>query len=230
MSLKIRNIVLYVLFSAMLVMAGYVIFFTKHSITDSKYFYLTAAAFIMALLALATIVFFAKAKDKRKYKIGAAVCIILIIFQVVSLPFVNLFSQTLPAGPRGTIYQFPKFSNSIAQNDVGLMMRYYLNGKTLNASEDFPKKTHNGFLFITDEYDFVKGDYPILEYDKAKEFSESYKTILSVISVQENPKLKIPSFKIYISNQHTDELILLTDEKSNWYFMTRDVYAEAFGE
>ena len=230
MQKKFIKTILYAAFLLMLIAAGYVIFFTGHMIGDKRYFIITAAAFVLVLIVFVAIVFSAKKQDEIKYKTGAVVCVVLIIFQVMSLPLVNLFSQTLPAGPRGTVYQFPRFSNSIAQNDVGLMMRYYLNGKTLYASEDYPKNSHNGFLFITDEYEFTERKYPALTYDEAQKYWEDYQNELSTITVQANPKLEIASFKICIYNKHSEELVLLKDEKNNWYFMTPEIYEEAFVE
>jgi len=226
---KFVKTILYIAFSAMLVMAGYVIFVSRHMISNRYYFIITAAAFLLVCAAFAVILFMGKVRGKKRVKLMIIICIVLIGFQVITLPAVNLWSQTLPAWPRGTIYQFPKTSNSIAQNEVGLMMRYYLNGKTLYANEDYPINSHNGFLFITDEYKFVQTNYPVLSEDEGESFHSEYNKTLQTINVQENTKLHLPSFKICISI-YTDELVLLTDEKGNWYFMSLDLYEEVFGE
>lgn len=216
----------------MLIAAGYVIFLTGHMITDKRYFIITAAAFVLACAVFAVLIFRGKMKDKKSLKTLIALCIAIVVFQVLALPAANIFSQTLPAWkPRGTIYQFPRFSNSVSQNEVGLMMRYYLNGKTLYANHDYPlEDSHNGELFITGEYEFAETDYPVLSNEQAQEFYDTYNKTLQTITVQENPKLNIPSFKIAVSNTDSEELVLLTDEQNNWYFMTPSLYEEAFGE
>ena len=216
----------------MLAAAGYVVFFTDHMIGGKRYFIITAAGFVLACAVFLILIFKGKMQDKKTLKVFIIACIVIVVFQVVTLPAVNLFSQTLPVWqPRGTIFQIAGFRNSISQNEVGLMMRYYLGGKTLYAKEDYPRNSHNGNIFITDEYEFAGGDYPILTDEEAQKFYSGYDKTFRTINVQENPKLKIASFRIAISiYADADELVLLTDEAGNWYFMTPDIYKEAFGE
>ena len=71
----------------------------------------------------------------------------------------------------------------------------------------------------------------MLKSYEAKDFYDAYEQTFETINVQENPKLNIAAFAIHIL-PHTDEkeLVLLTDERDNWYFMTPGTYEEAFGE
>ncbi len=228
---KIKKIVIYIAFSAMLAVAVYAIFFNEHVIRNKYYFLATAAALMLVAAAFLVFLLSWKMERGKRTKLIIVICAVLIVFQLATLPIVNIFSQTLPAWPRGTIFQIAGFKNSISQNEVGLTMRYYLGGKTLYAKSDYPRDSHNGEIFITDEYEFVQSDYPVLKTYEAKAFYDAYEDTFETINVQENPKLAIAAFAIHIL-PHTDEkeLVLLADEKGNWYFMTPETYKEAFGE
>ena len=230
MQKKVTKIILYIAFLVMLLMAGYVIFFSNHMISNKYYFLITAAAFALVCAVFVILIIRYKKQDKKSFKLMIIICIVLIVFQVVTILPVNHYSQTLPVWPRGTIYQLPGFRNSIAQNEVGLMMRYYLDGKTLYANEDYPIESHNGFLFITDEYEFVKKDYPVLTNEESEAFYNKYDKRYRTISVQNNPKLLLDAFKIHLYVGDESEIIILTDEAGSWYFMSLSMYEEAFGE
>ncbi len=227
MQKRLKKIILYIAFLVMLIMAGYVIFVSSHAISNKYYFLITAASFVLVCAVFLIFVFNHKMNGKKSIKLMLIICIALIAFQVITFPIVNIFSQSLPAWPpRGTIYQFPGYRNSIAQNDVGLMMRYYLDGKTVYAASDYPRDSHNGNLFITNEYEFIKSEYPIISSEYAKMIENEFKTI----HVQENPKLMIFAFKIYLSNEDSKEMVIIKDELDSWYLMPLSFYEEAFGE
>lgn len=228
---KIKKIVIYIVFTAMLVVAAYAIFFNEHVIRDKYYFLVTAAALMLVAAAFLVFLLSGKMERGKRTKLIIVICAMLAAFQLITLPVVNMFSQTLPAWPRGTIFQIAGFKNSISQNEVALNMRYYLGGKTLHAKSDYPRLSHNGEIFITDEYEFIEGEYPVLKTNEAKDFYDTYEDTFETINVRENPKLDIAAFSIHIL-PHTDEkeIVLLTDERDNWYFMTPETYKEAFGE
>ena len=229
---KIKKIIVYIVFSAMIAIGFYAIFLKGHSISDKRYFAITAAMFALVGAAFLAVLLSFKMQGEKRTKFLIMICAVLVLFQVLTLPAVNLFSQTLPVWPpRGTIYQVAGDKNSISQNEVALVMRYYLKGKTLYANEDYPLNSHNGEIFITDEYEFVRGDYPTLTPQQGEDFALSYDKNIYSIYVQENPKLNIRSFYIRINtDSDAPEIILLSDERDNWYFMTPDIYEEAFGE
>lgn len=220
----------------MLTVAGYIIFVRENMLTSRLYFIITATAFILACVVFAFVLLKGRLQEKKRIKLMLILVIVLVTFQLLSLPTVNLFSQSFPIWPpRGTIYQMPGLSwgTSISQNDVGLLMKYYLDGKTLYASEDYPLNSHKGFIYITDEYVFVKGDYSVLSKDHVEAFYNEYQKQYHTITVRENPKLKIKAFKIhlYINDiGNTEELVLVLDKNNTWYFIPTVLYEEVFGE
>jgi hypothetical protein len=231
MSIKTKKAILYSAFFAMLAVACYVIFFTGHLISNKYYNIITIISFALACGIFLLIVINRKTSQKRNIKIAVYVCIGVVLFMALVLPATNIFSQSLPFWPpRGTVYQYTGNSNSISQNEVGLMMRYYLDGKTLYANEDYPLNSHNGYVFITEEYEFVEGEYPVLSIEDSEKFYESYSKQFRTIHVQENPKLKIAPFKICLSTGQSDKMIILTDEEGSWYVITKKLYEETFGE
>lgn len=231
MSIKTKKAIIYAAFFTMLATACYVIFFTGHLISNKYYNIITIVSFALACAIMLFLLIKRKTSEKRNIKLAIFVCMGIVVFMVLVLPITNIFSQSLPFWPpRGTVYQYTGNSNSIAQNDVGLMMRYYLDGKTLYANEDYPLNSHNGYIFITDEYEFVEGDYPVLSVEEAEEFYESNSKLFKAIHVQENPKLKIAPFTIYLSEKQNDEMVILTDEEGSWYAITKELYGEALGE
>lgn len=217
----------------MLIAAGYIIFIRENMIKAKAYFFIMAMAFAFSCIVFVFVVIKGKLKAKKQKKIMFILAVVLIVFQLVSLPLVNYYSQSFPAWPRGTIYQMPRLSSSIAQTDVGLLMRYYLDGKTLYANENYPVKSHKGFIYITNEYEFIYNDYPILKEDEAKTFYNQHEKLYQTTNVRDNPKLQIAGFRIHLYVNdivNIDELILLLDEKGTWYFMPPALYEEVFGE
>lgn len=218
----------------MLIIAGYIIFVRDNMIISKPYFLITAIAFVLSCVVLIFVIFKGKLNDKKSFKLMIILVIVLVIFQLVSLPVANIYSQSLPVWPRGTIYQMPRLVNSIAQTDVGLLMRYYLDGKVLHANKDYPLKSHKGFLYITDEYEFAKGDYPVMTMQQADLLYKEYGKLFSTINVRENSKLEIDSFKIFLYTGYDLEaqkdIILLTDEENSWYFMSQALYKEVDDE
>lgn len=231
---KLKKTILYIAFLVMLIIAGYIIFIRDNTIVSKPYFLITAIAFILSCTVLIFVIFKGKLSDKKSIKLMIILVIILVIFQLVSLPVANFYSQSLPVWPRGTIYQMPRLISSIAQTDVGLLMRYYLDGKILHANKDYPIGSHKGFLYITDEYKFVKGDYPVMPMQQADLLYKEYGKMFSTITVRENPKLKINSFKIFLyigyDLEAQKDIILLTDENNSWYFMPQALFEEVNDE
>ncbi len=126
---KVKKIVICIAFLVMLIIAGYIIFVRNNLITSRPYFLVTAIAFILSCITLLFVILKGKMQDKKSLKLMIILIVILIVFQILSLPVANLFSQSFPIWPpRGTISQMPGLSldSSISQNDVGLLMHYYL--------------------------------------------------------------------------------------------------------
>ncbi len=229
MSIKAKKTIIYSAFVAMLVVAFYIIFFTQHLITNKYYRIITLISLAMAF-GVFLLILIKNNTTTKNIKLVVGVCVLLVVFQTAAAPFANTFSQSLPLWPpRGTVYQYTG-SNSISQNEVALMMRYYLNGKKLYANEDYPLNAHNGYIFITDEYEFIQGDYPVLSENESKEFLEENEDILITKVVQANPKLKIPSFNIYLTTQTSNEFVILTNENNSWFVIDRNLFREVFGE
>lgn len=218
----------------MLIIAGYIIFIRDNMITSKPYFLITAIAFALSCIVLIFVIFKDKLNDKKSLKLMIILVLVLIVFQVLTLPVANFYSQSLPVWPRGTIYQMPRLVNSIAQTDVGLLMRYYLDGKILHANQNYPIESHKGFLYITDEYEFIKSDYPVMTMQQADLLYKEHGKLFSTINVRENSKLEIDSFKIFLYTGYDLEIkkdiILLTDEESSWYFMSQALFEEVSNE
>ncbi len=230
MSIKTKKAIVFTAFFVMLLLAAYIIFFTNHLITNKYYRIVTIASFILAIGILVLLIIKRNSFSKDTIKLVITISIAIVVFQTLTVPIVNTFSQSLPLWPpRGTVYQYTG-SNSISQNEVSLMMRYYLEGKTLYANEDYPLNAHNGYIFITDEYEFKEGEYPVLKSDESQSFYQNHMDILMTKNVQENPKLKIPSFNIYLSTEQSSETVIVTDEDGSWYVITKKLYEEAFNE
>ena len=230
---KVKKIVICIAFLVMLIIAGYIIFVRNNLITSRPYFLVTAIAFILSCITLLFVILKGKMQDKKSLKLMIILIVILIVFQILSLPVANLFSQSFPIWPpRGTIYQMPGLSldSSISQNDVGLLMHYYLDEKILHANEDYPLNSHFGFLFITDEYEFVQENYPAFSKQEAEDFYNEYEKLFITTTVRENPKLKIDSFLVHLFTNIKDEIILIVDDEKDWYFMPPDLYKEVFDE
>ena len=133
---KIKKVVIYIAFAAMLAVAVYAIFFNEHVIRSKYYFLVTAAALMFAAAAFLVFLLSGKMERGKRTKLIIVICAVLAAFQIVTLPVVNIFSQTLPVWPpRGTIFQIAGFKNSISQNEVGLTMRYYLGGRDTSCKK-----------------------------------------------------------------------------------------------
>ncbi len=234
MSEKIKKSMLSIVFLAMLIVAGYIIFVRENMITSRYYFYITVGAFILACIVLLFVIFKGKIHEKKSLKMMAILIVVLVVFQIISLPIANIFSQSFPVWPRGTIYQMPRLRSSVAQTDVGLMMKYYLNDRTLYANEDYPLNSHKGNIYITNEYAFVKENYPILTEEETLYFSKDNASSYYPVMVQTNPKLEIDAFQIilYVGLDYKDiqAYSLLTDMQNTWYLVPNELVEDVFDE
>lgn len=229
---KMKKIIIYAISLAMLIIAGYIIFIRNNMIKSTYYFIIVAIAFALACITLLFVILKGKLRDKKTIKTMIILVVILIVFQVVALPIANIFSQSFPVMPRGYIYQLPGLKNSIALNDVGLLMQYYLDGKILHAKADYPKEMHKGYLYITDEYEFVESDFKELTENEVQYIKDN--TDFYTTKVQYNTKLEIGgnSIMIYIGSDYKDikHFVLLTDVDNNWYIMPKSFYEEGLNE
>ena len=223
---KLKKPIIYIAFLAMLLVAGYIIFIRENMLISKWYYIVMIVSFVLACSVLLFVILKGRMQDRKSLKMMIILIIVLVVFQTLSLPIANLFSQSFPVWPpRGTIYQMPRLTNSIAQTDVGLMMRYYLNGKTLYADTDFPLESHKGHIYITDEYSFIQEDYPVLTPEQIAYFTQDNASQYYAIHVQNNPKLQIDEFEIFLyvgdDYKQVQEFALVIDEENTWYLIPR---------